>query len=102
MIIVTGEVRFGPGEVDRISEKLNETVAATRAEPGCEHYSYAVDLADPNLLHISERWADMPAIERHFATPHMSELTAFLGKAKVEAISIKAYEATYLKTLMGG
>ena len=56
MIIVTGEVRFGDGEIERLRSVLVNAVEATREEAGCQAYSYAVDLLDPNLLRISELW----------------------------------------------
>lgn len=102
MIIVTGTARFGAGEVERLREALAKNVAATRAEAGCEQYSYAVDIDEPDLIHVSERWANEAAVEAHMAAPHMAELMQALGAAKVEALSIKAYEGRYVRTLLGG
>jgi len=102
MILVSGEVRFAAGEIERLRPAMEKNIAATRAEAGCEHYHYAVDLSDPDLLHVSERWADQAAVDAHMGSPHMAELGAALGASKIEAISIRAYEARYLKTLMGG
>lgn len=101
MIIVTGEARFGEGEIARLTDVLAANIAATRAEEGCLAYSYAVDLGDPNLLHISEQWRDEAAVEAHMTAPHMGPLMAALGAARIEALSVKAYEATYVKTLLG-
>ncbi|HYE29703.1 MAG TPA: putative quinol monooxygenase [Allosphingosinicella sp.] len=101
MIIVNGTVRFGAGEIDRLKEAMARNVEATRAEEGCEHYAYAVDITDPNLLHVSERWRDDAAIERHMTTPHMGEFMALVGASKVEGMSIKAYEARFLRNVLG-
>ena len=101
MIIVTGTVRFGDGEIERLKEAMARNVDATRAEEGCEGYAYAVDISDPNLLHVNERWSDDDAIQRHMASPHMGEFMAQVGQSKVEAMSIKAYEATFLRTVLG-
>ena len=102
MIIVTGEARFGEGEIARLREAFADNIAATRAEEGCLHYSYAVDIADPNLLHISEQWRDEAAVDAHMTAPHMGPFMAALGSAKIEALSVKSSDATYLKTLLGG
>jgi quinol monooxygenase YgiN len=102
MIIVNGTVRFGDGEIDRLRDAMAHNVEATRAEEGCEHYAYAVDVSDPNLLHVAERWSDDGAIERHMASPHMGAFMAEVGAAKVEAMSIKAYEASFLRNVLGG
>ena len=101
MIIVSGTARFGDGEVERLKEAMAANIEATRAEDGCEHYAYAVDLSDPNLLHISERWSDEAAIEAHMGTPHMASFMGVLGAAKIEALSVRMYEASYRKTLLG-
>lgn len=102
MIIVTGQARFADGEIARITDALAKNIAATRAEAGCARYSYSVDLLDPNLLHVVEEWSDEEAIAQHMAAPHMAELMGALGAAKLEAISINAYEAHFLKTILGG
>ena len=102
MIIVTGTARFAGGEIERLKPALAANIAATRAEPGCARYSYSVDLLDPNLLHVAEEWSDEDAVAGHMAAPHMAELMAALGSAKLESISINAYEAHFLKNILGG
>jgi quinol monooxygenase YgiN len=101
MIIVNGTVRFGAGEIDRLRDAMARNVEATRAEQGCEHYAYAVDLADPNLLHVAERWSDEAAIESHMASPHMGAFMAEVAASKVEGMSIKAYESRFLRNVLG-
>ena len=101
MIIVTGTARFGEGEIERLRGDFAANIESTRAEEGCDHYAYAVDVSDPDLLHISERWRDEAAIEAHMAAPHMARFMAVLGEATIEALSVKMYRADYLKTLLG-
>ncbi|MEA3064636.1 MAG: hypothetical protein QOJ27_1082 [Sphingomonadales bacterium] len=101
MIIVNGTVRFGAGEIERLKGAMAQNVEATRAEDGCEHYAYAVDVSDPDLLHVSERWRDDAAIERHMASPHMGAFMAEVGASKLEGMSIKAYEASFLRNVLG-
>ena len=101
MIIVTGQVRFADGEIERLTPAFGVNIQATRAEPGCARYAYGVDVADPNLLHVVEEWSDEEAVNAHMNAPHMAELMTALGSAKIEAISINAYEAHFLKTVLG-
>ena len=101
MIVVTGTARFGEGEIPRLKQAMAETVAATGAEDGCDHYAYGVDISDPNLLHISERWRDEAALEAHMQAPHMATFMAVLGEAKIEALSVRMYRAGYVRTLLG-
>ncbi len=102
MIIVTGQVRFAAGEIERLTPAFRMNIQATRAEPGCARYAYAVDLAEPTLLHVVEEWSDEEAVNAHMNRPHMAELMNVMGGAKIEAISINAYEAHFLKELLGG
>ena len=102
MIVVVGEVRLGAGEIERLEPVLRRTVEATRAETGCEYYCYARDLIEPDLLRISERWADEAAFDAHLATPHMIELGAALRTARIEAMDLGAYQARFLRIVLGG
>ena len=102
MIMVKGEVRFGDGEIERLKPAFERNIAATRAEPDCARYSYAVDVLDPNLLHVAEEWSGEAAIDAHMQSAHMGALMAALGTAKIEALRIDAYDAHFLKTIMGG
>lgn len=99
MIIVTGEARFAPGEIERLQGALQAWIEVVRGRDGCQSYSYAVDLADPDLLHVVETWRDEAAIDAHMAD--MGGLMAGLAGARMLSLSVKAYEASYLKTLMG-
>ena len=101
MIMVTGTARFAAGEIERLRDAFAANIAATRAEDGCDHYAYAVDVGDPDLLHISERWRDEDAIEAHMKAPHMATFMGVLGAARIEALSVRMYRADYLKTLLG-
>lgn len=99
MIIVTGAVRFGNGEIERLRGALVRNVEASRKEEGCEAYSYAVDLTEPGLLRITEMWRDEAAVDAH--TKKLAELMAPLEGAKIEAMSVTAYEARFLKNIIG-
>ena len=101
MIIVAGEVRFAAGEIARLKDVLLRTIAATRAEEGCEHYAYAIDLGDSDILHVTERWRDEASLDAHMTTAHMVELGRVLEQARIEMISIRAYEAGDPRTLVG-
>jgi quinol monooxygenase YgiN len=102
MIIVKGQVRFGDGEIERLKPAFAANIAATRAEAGCAAYAYSVDALDPNLLHVMEEWSSEEAIDAHMQSQHMGALFAALGAAKVESTRIDAYEAHYLRNIMGG
>ena len=99
MIIVTGAVRFGNGEIERLRSALVRNVEASRKEGGCEAYAYAVDLVEPNLLRISEIWHDEAALDAH--SKNMAELMKPLEGARIEAMSVTAYQAEFLRNVLG-
>ena len=101
MIIVEGWVRMtSDTEIDRLRGAAVEMMRATKAEPGCLDYAYAVDLAEPELLRIIERWTDDAALTAHFATPHMAAFNQALAGAKIAAASVKAYAGDEARTLV--
>ncbi len=100
MIIVEGWVRFAPADIERLRGAAADMMRATRAEAGCLDYAFAVDLADPGLLRVIERWADEAALAAHFATPHMAAFNQALAGAAPQGASIKVYAAEALRTLM--
>lgn len=68
-------------------------VAATEAEDGCIAYRFSVDVTDPDLLHISERWRDQAALTAHFTAPHMATFNAALAQAQPLSIDVVAHDA---------
>jgi len=102
MIVVEGWVRMDAAEIERLRPAAVEMMRATKAnEPGCLEYAYAADLADPGLLRVIERWEDQAALDAHFKTAHMATFNAVLAGAKITGASVKAYEGTFAKTLVG-
>ena len=73
MIIIEGHVRLADaGDIDRLRTAAEAQIAATRAEAGCIGYAYAVDLLDPCVMRVAERWESWEALEAHFKAPHMA------------------------------
>jgi quinol monooxygenase YgiN len=102
IVIVAGHARMAPGEIDRLLPAMEVQIAASNAEEGCLHYSFARHVNDPDLMIISERWKDRAALDAHFKEPHMAVFNKALGGAKVLDISVKAYEDGAERVLMGG
>ncbi len=100
MIIVMGIAQFAPGGLDGLQEAMEGQLKATRAEDGCEHYAFARDVLDPDVLHIAERWRDNAALAAHFTAPHMAAFNAALAAAKVVSSSVKAYDGDTVRVLI--
>lgn len=67
MIIVTGDVRITPGAEAPALALARAHVARSRAEPGCLSHDVFLCPDDPSRLFFFERWADMAALQAHFA-----------------------------------
>lgn len=72
MILVIGTFRLPVDQLAAALPMARRVVEATRAEDGCIAYSYAQDLFDAGLIHVSEKWRDRAALDAHFKTPHMA------------------------------
>jgi len=99
MIIVTGQARFGAGEVERLRSALNAWTEVARSRDGCLSYCYGIDMSEPDLVHVIEMWRDEAAIDAHMED--MGPLMDVLAGAQMLSLSVKGYEGRYLKTLMG-
>ena len=101
MIIVMGSIRMAAAEIERLAPDMATQMAATNAEDGCEQYIFSRDVTDPDQLLISERWRDADALTAHSQSPHMANFNRVMAGAKIESISVKAYEVASVRTLIG-
>ncbi|MBL8532190.1 MAG: antibiotic biosynthesis monooxygenase [Hyphomonadaceae bacterium] len=100
MIIVEGWIRLAPGGVEALQEALRAALETTRQEAGCISYACARDVLAPDMLRVSEIWADEAAMAAHARAPHTAAFMKALRNAKVEGISLKAYAAEYQSTIL--
>jgi quinol monooxygenase YgiN len=92
MILVSGYMRVRDGDVDRLRGAIaNQTYEAQRVD-GCDFYGFALDLYDPNLLWISERWRDAEAEAKHMISDHMVEFNIGMRRAQIIEARICAYD----------
>lgn len=99
MIIVTGQAHFADGEIERLRPQLIQWVERVRQRDGCLSYDYAIDMIDRNCVHVVHHWRDEAALNAHIED--MGILMEALAGARMPFLSVKAYEASYLKTLLG-
>ncbi|MCB1842801.1 MAG: antibiotic biosynthesis monooxygenase [Halioglobus sp.] len=92
MIVVNGIVKSSPGDIDALSSAISDMEVASRAEDGCLDYTFSVELSDPQMLRITEKWASLDALKAHFATPHMAEFQARMGAHPPASMDISFYE----------
>lgn len=92
MIVITGTVRIAPGALDRARAAMETMIKASREEEGCIAYSYGVDVLDPDLIHISEKWESREALTDHFNSPHMAEWRKTISEVGISDRDLRLYE----------
>lgn len=100
MLLINGWLKLATGEFDKVSDQAVALVAATNQEAGCLHYSFARDVADPDLIRIAERWESEEALGAHSASAHMADFQKALGSVKVEGADLWLYSAEAVKKIV--
>ena len=93
MILVIGTFRMPPEKLAQALSAAQRVVTATRAEDGCVAYSYAQDLFDPGLIHVSEKWRDRAALQAHFKSAHMQAWMAERAELDLSDRDIRVFES---------
>lgn len=91
MIVVEGTIRIA--DPDKARPAMETMIRASRAEPGCLDYAYAVDLLDPGLIRISERWASREALTAHLTSDHIRQWRALWPEIGVSDRQLRMYDA---------
>ena len=92
MIVVTGSFRISPGMVDVMHPVMEAMMQSSRAEEGCIEYAYALDVFDPGLVRVTEKWRDQAALEAHLRTVHIAEWRAQCSALAVSERELTGYE----------
>ena len=92
MIVITGHFVLSRPIDDALRQAAAEMMKASVAEPGCAHYAFSQDLADPSTLWVSEEWESDEALKAHFAAPHMAAFQKVMATLTFVSRSIKRYE----------
>jgi quinol monooxygenase YgiN len=87
-IVVTGIIEVAPADHEAAAAAFRRALIPTRAEDGCEHYSFAADLEQPGRFHLTEQWRAQACIDAHIAAPHMAELFGTLGALGITSTSL--------------
>jgi quinol monooxygenase YgiN len=93
MIFVSMVIRANPGTRDQLAEAMAAMMTDTRKEPGAVVYTYAADLADPDIFHLTEIWQSEAEMEAHIDAVHSRRFVQTLG-GMATFVSVKAYSST--------
>ena len=92
MIVVNAVVKTTAEEIVAIQSAIHAMEVASRAESGCDDYTFSIELNDPNTLRITEKWHTVEALKAHFATAHMGEFQKVMGTHPPLSMEVKFYE----------
>ena len=101
MILVMGELRFGPGEGVQAAALLAAHAETVRTEQGCEFYAFSFDAADPDLVRVSERWATPEALAAHGQAEHQRAFGRSLRQFTIADRRVDAWEGEFWRNLIG-
>ena len=101
MIIITGSAIIRPEHFDEALKLGVEHSARSRGEPGSIAHKCHVDAENPKRIVFVEEWADMAAVQTHFAVPASGEFVRTLGGWAEGAPVMKIYEASELPSPLG-
>jgi quinol monooxygenase YgiN len=94
VLLITGTIRLPPGALARARPAMRAMVEASRAEPGCLDYSYAEDVLDPGLMHITELWDTRAHLQAHFRSNHIAAWRAQWAALAISGRNLKLYEVS--------
>jgi quinol monooxygenase YgiN len=94
MIVVWGSIEAIAGKLAEAVQLSLEHVHRSRQEPGCISHNVHTDVENGNRLIFFEEWADMAALQTHFAVPESGQFVENISTLAVGPPAIKIYEAT--------
>lgn len=91
MIVVEGT--FRAPNIETALPAMVAMIVASRAESGCIEYAYALDIFDPTLVRVIERWESREALAAHIASEHLKAWRNAWGPLGIAERSLRLYEA---------
>jgi quinol monooxygenase YgiN len=97
MIVVNAIIESTEHSIAALKAAVADMENASRLEAGCLDYTFSVELNNPNVLRITERWETLEALKAHFTVPHMAQFQEGIAAHPPKSTEIKIYEATEVK-----
>ena len=91
MIVVNAVVKSTQEDIIALQGAISTMETASREEPGCDDYTFSVELNDPSILRITEKWRSVEDLKAHFETPHMAEFQKTLAANRPASLEVKFY-----------
>jgi quinol monooxygenase YgiN len=91
-IAVSGTLRARRGATLPVLAAMAGMTQSTRAEEGCEVYSYAIDVFEPTTIRIFEIWRDEASFRKHRQSNHLKAWRAKWADLGLDNPSLIMYE----------
>jgi quinol monooxygenase YgiN len=99
-ILVTGVIELDPAMRDEAIAAALVVMEATRAEEGCEGYTFSADFAEPGRFYVVEQWASEDAMNAHMGSAHLAEFMGKMGAFGVTKASLTRWDGAVGSKLM--
>jgi quinol monooxygenase YgiN len=94
-LIVAGTFQAPTENLEALKAPMAAMLAASRAEPGCVEYNYAMDVAQPGLVRVFEVWQARADLEEHFKSAHLARWREAWARFGVSDRRLTTYEITH-------
>lgn len=94
MLMVIGQARAREGKIDALIKAAAEVAHATSADPGCERYTFAVDVTRADTMVSVEVWRDRAALDDHLEHDHTQAFMAAVGDLVDGEPTMQVFTAT--------
>lgn len=93
MIVVHVRIQSSADDIQAIRSAILAMEEKSRDEPGCHDYTFSVELSDPQVLRITERWEDMQALDAHFKSEHMANFREAVAAHPPRDMKVRYFRA---------
>ena len=94
MIVVNAVIESTESDIAAMKAAIATMEEKSRAESGCYDYTFSVELNNPNVIRITEKWESMESLGAHFKEPHMAEFQQAMAANPPKSVEAKFYEVT--------
>ena len=99
MIVIAGTFNVDPADRDKFAEAAKAVMAETVKEEGCHTYVFSLDIVDPGVVHILEKWDSEDNLKPHLRTDHIRTFGRALKELKVSGTKLMMYEVASEKQM---
>lgn len=92
MLLIVGTIRLPPQRLAEARPAMRAMIDASRAEPGCIQYSYAEDVIDAGLMHVTELWDTRAHLQAHFRSDYIAAWRAQWAGLEISGRNLTLYE----------